>query len=228
MENFHSTVIKLPKTITREEKEFKDKELLVLCYLFFKTDCEHNIHTTINFICEEFNLSTTSHTDKNNQYYIKEFLQDLINKNIIKLLNYKDITKINNDRLIKLYFEKYDDYINIPSQYIVLSIEEFNKILSCKKDISKLLNLYCRIKSYICMDENCLKICYPSIETMCKDFHCSRNTLKPILNILQENNLIYIYRFDPKELKSSLYNTEYVFALEKYTSKQIKQQFVLG
>ena len=228
MENFHSTVIKLPKSIIRKEKEFKDKELLVLCYLFFKTDCGHNIHTTINFMCEEFNLSVTSHADKNNQYYIKEILQDLINKNIIKLLSHKDITKINNDRLIKLYFEKYNDYINISSQYIVLSIEEFNKILSYKKDISKLLNLYCRIKSYVCMDENCLKICYPSIETMCKEFHCSRNTLKPILNILQENNLIYIYRFDPKELKSSLYNTEYIFALEKYTSKQIKQQFILG
>ena len=78
MENFHSTVIKLPKSVIRKEKEFKDKELLVLCYLFFKTDCEHNIHTTINFMCEEFNLSVTSHADKNNQYYIKEILQDLI------------------------------------------------------------------------------------------------------------------------------------------------------
>ena len=77
------------------------------------------------------------------------------------------------------------------------------------------------------MDENCLKICYPSIGEICNRFHCSRNTLKPILNILKENNLIYIYHFDNKELSSNLYNTEYIFSLEKYTTKQIKQSFKL-
>lgn len=229
MENFYSPIIKLPKSLIREEKEFKDKKLLMLCYLFFKTDCEHNICTTLNNICEKINLSTTSRNNKNNQYYIKETIRDLIDEGIIECLNYKNISEVTNDKLIELKFKEYEKYVNISSQYVILSIEEFNKILNCKKETSKLLNLYCKIKSYVCMDENCLKICYPSIKKMCYDFNCSRNTLKPILNILQENNLIYIYRFGENELNIRSYEKiEYIFALEKYTSKQIKQQFVLG
>ena len=166
---------------------------------------------------------------KDNQYYIKETIRDLIDEGIIECLNYKNISEVTNDKLIELKFKEYEKYVNISSQYVILSIEEFNKILNCKKETSKLLNLYCKIKSYVCMDENCLKICYPSIKKMCYDFNCSRNTLKPILNILQENNLIYIYRFGENELNIRSYEKiEYIFALEKYTSKQIKQQFVLG
>ena len=224
---FYSPIIKLPKELIRNEKDFKDKRILTLCYLFFKTDCRKEISLTINDMCKDYNLTLTSHAEKNNQYFIKEELQSLIENNIIECLNYENITKVQNDRLIKLKFKKYEDYINIPSQYVILSLEEFDKILSCKKDISKLVNLYCKIKSHICMDENCLKICYPSIGEMCNRFHCSRNTLKPILNILKENNLIYIYHFDNKELSSNLYNTEYIFSLEKYTTKQIKQSFRL-
>ena len=227
MENFHSVNIKLKKNLVKDSRDLKDKELLVLCYLFFNTTCKHNVYTTINNMCEEIKLSTSSHRENNNQNSIKETIQSLINKDVVELLNCDDISSVTNDKLIKLHFKDYDSFIDYTSQYVSLSLEEFDKILSCGKDISKVLNIYCYIKSYICMDQYCLKICYPSIKNMFNTFNCSRNTIKPILDILEENKLLYIYHFEVGELKENKYDIEYIFSLEKYTRKEIKDYFTL-
>ena len=228
MENTLSINIKLNKNFIRQEKSIKDKQLITICYLFFHTTCEHNIYTTINTMCNEMNLPTASRNLKNNQFAIKEVLQTLVQDKIITILNCNNILEVSNNELIKIYFNDYDQYINIASQYVMLSLKEYNTILKCGDKAHKLLNLYCKIKSYICMDDKCLHICYPSIKKICTDFKCSNKTFGMLLKILYENNLIYVYHFEKNDTIKTYYGQiEYVFALEKYTKSEIKKEFMV-
>lgn len=226
--NILSINIKLQHDYIRDSRPIKDKELLTLCYLFFRTDCKHNVCTTINYLCEKVNLSITNKNNKaNNQLYIKEAIQSLIEKDIIELVNYEDIFTVANDKLIELHFKDYDSFVTKnQTHYVSLSLDEFETILTCDKNISNLLNLYCYIKSFVNMDSNnCVLLCYPSLKKMAKTFSCTKfDMIKPLLEKLKEKELLYIYHYKQNELTTD-YSIEYVFALEEYTDKQIRHCF---
>lgn len=231
LNNILSVNIKLEKQIVMKQNKLKDKTISLLCYLFFHTTCEHKVYTTIDTICKELNLSLNSHNKRNNQSVIKELLHNLIEKNIISFLpteKNNTIEQITNNQIFTLMFNEYDQYINIPSGYVALSITEYNTILeNGKENFFKLLNIYCKIKSYVCMDDYCMHICYPSIKTICTDLKCSDNTFFSLLKILCDSKLIYLYHFTGNDqIKNNYGQIEYVFSLEEYDKNDIRKQFI--
>jgi hypothetical protein len=222
-----SVNIKLHKQQLREEKILKDKTIAVLSYLFFHSTCEHKVYTNINTLCLEINLPTASHNIKNNQSAVKEVLQNLICDNTIQLLNSKNITEVDNRELLVFQFVNYEQYVNPNYHYVSLSLKEYNQLLKCNEKFHKALNLYCNIKSYICMDDNCLHTCYPSVQTICKNLNCSKKTLMNLLKLLCEQKLLYIYHFSENDvIKTNYGNIQLVFSLEKYSKEQIVHQFI--
>ena len=222
-----SVNIKFSKQMLRSKKNIKDKKIAVLSYLFFHSTCEHKVYTNINTLCSEIYLSISSHNTNNNQTLIKQILSNLIEDKIISMVNNKNILEIDNRELLIFYFNNYNDFIDPTYHYVSLSLQEYNQLLKCKDKFYKALNLYCVIKSYICMDDKCLHICYPSLQTICKNLNCTKNTLISLLKLLCEHKILYIYHFTENDtIKTNYGNIQLVFSIEKYTKKQILNEFV--
>jgi hypothetical protein len=191
---------------------------------------EKYIYTSIDCLCAELNLSTKSHGRRRSQNVIKEILQDLINNNVISLVimdGYTSLDEINNNQLFKLLFNIESPWVSPEYGYLYIDITEYQAIFCNNKHACKTFNVFCHIKSYICMDDDCLHISYPSISTLCKSCKCSDNTLSSMIKILYQNKLIYLYRFNDEEKMTINKNIEYVFALEKYSKDQIYNEFKL-
>ena len=75
------------------------------------------------------------------------------------------------------------------------------------------------------MDDNCVHMCYPSMQTLCKLCTCSDNTLISILRTLCENKLLYIYQLNDQEQIKIKSNIKYIFALERYSKQDILNEF---
>lgn len=221
--------LKIPKELIKQYGSITDKTLPVLSYLYFHMTPEKYIYTSIDCLCAELNLSTKSHGKRRSQNVIKEILQDLINNNVISLIimdDYTNLDEINNNQLFKLSFNIKSTWVNPESGYLYIDITEYQAIFNNNKHACKSFNVFCNIKSYICMDDDCLHICYPSISTLCKLCKCSDNTLSLMIKILYQNKLIYLYRFNNEEKIAINKNIEYVFALEKYSKDQIYHEFI--
>lgn len=221
--------LKLPKEFIKQHGNTTDKIIPVLSYLYFHMTPERYIYTSIDCICSELNLSTKSHGTRRSQNVIKDILKQLINDNVISLITmdgYTDFNEVNNNQLIKLFFNINSSLINPSSNYVHIDITEYQAIATNNKYICKSFNVFCQIKSHVCMDDDCLHICYPSIKTLCGLCGCSDNTLSSMIKILYENKLIYLYKLNDQEKITINRHIEYIFALEKYNKKQILNEFV--
>jgi hypothetical protein len=225
--NFYN--LKIPKHLIRQYGHTTEKILPLLAYLYFHVTSEQYIYTSIDCICAELNLSTKSHGTRRSQNVVKDILKDLIKNNVISLIamnGYTTIDDISNNQLFKLSFNIESSWVNVTSNYVYIDITEYQAIIRNNKHACKTFNVFCHIKSYICMDDNCIHICYPSIKTLCKLCGCSDNTLSSMIKILYDNKLIYLYKFNKQERVSINRNIEYVFALEQYERSQILNEFV--
>ena len=221
--------LKLPKEFIRQYGNTTDKTIPVLSYLYFHMTPEKYIYTSIDCICLELNLSIKSHGTRRSQNVIKDVLKQLIDDNVISLIimdDYTDLDEVNNNQLIKLSFNINSPLINPSSNYVYIDITEYQSIVINNKYACKSFNVFFQIKSHICMDDNCLHMCYPSIKTLCGLCGCSDNTLSSIIKILYENKLIYLYKLNDQEKIAINRKIEYIFALEKYNKKQILNEFV--
>lgn len=222
--------IKMPKNFVKSNMNTKYKKGLLISYLYFHTTYDKEIYTSIDCICSELKLSTKSHGARRSQNIIKDIFIELFEEKIIQFIptQYcKCFNDISNNQLFKIKLNGESIFFNTASNYIRIEKYEYDTIMSINsQQLNKLFNIYYQIKSYICMDDNCLHICYPSIKTLCKLCGCSDNTLSSIIKILYENKLIYLYRFNDEEKVLINRNIEYIFALEKYDKKQIFNEFV--
>ena len=221
--------IKLPKSLIKQYGNTKDKTLPVLSYLYFHMTSEKYVYISIDCLCTELNLSTKSHGTRRSQNVVKDILKDLIENNVISLIvmdGYTTIDDISNNQLFKLLFNIDSPWINITSNYVYIDITEYQAIIHNNKQACKTFNVFCQIKSHICMGDDCIHICYPSIKTLCKLCSCSDNTLSSLIKILYQNKLIYLYRFNDEEKNKINQNIEYVFALKQYDKKQILNEFI--
>ena len=220
--------IKLPKETVRTKCGINDKKNNILIYLYFHMTSEYMVYTSVDCICSELNLSTKSHGQRRSQNIVKEILNELKEDGIILFVPFNDGTTIDNlknNQLFKLQINVQSPILNPKTNYVKIDITEYQEIMRSKDTICKTMNVYCQIKSYICMDDSCLKICYPSIKTLCNLCGCSDNTLFKALKILYNQKLIYIYRFNDQEKEALNSKVEYVFSLEKYTKDQIYREF---
>jgi hypothetical protein len=220
--------LKIPKEIIKQYGNTKSKTLLVLAYLYFHATPEKYIYTSIDCLCLELNLSTKSHGERRSQNIIKDILSQLIENNVISLIDmdgYTSIDDLKNNQLFKLSLNTESPWINSESNYVYIDITEYQAMISQNKHACKTFNIFCQIKSYMCMDNNCLHICYPSLKTLCKICGCSDNTLSATIKILYQNKLIYLYRFNDQERIKLNCSIEYVFALEQYNREQIIKEF---
>ena len=221
--------LKIPKELIKQYGNTKNKMLPVLSYLYFHMTTEKYIYISIDCLCSELHLSTKSHGERRSQNIIKEILKQLIDKNIISLIvmdGYTNLDHINNSQLFKLSFNTESDWINPISNYVYIDITEYQAIIQNNKHACKAFNVFCRIKSYICMDEDCLHTCYPSVKTLCNLCGCSDNTLSSMIKVLYQNKLIYLYKFTDQEKIQINRNIEYVFSLKKYDREQVFNEFL--
>lgn len=227
MQHIHYN-IKISKELIKQCGNTSDKTIPVLSYLYFHTTPEKYIYTSIDCICEELHLSTKSHGTRRSQNIIREILKHLIDNNIISLIvmnGYTNIDDIKNGQLFKLLINTSANWINANSNYVYIDITEYQSILKCQKDICKVFNVYCNIKSHICMDDDCIHMCYPSMQTLCKLCACSDNTLINMLKALCENKLLYIYKLNNQEQVLINRDIKYIFALERYSKQDILNEF---
>ena len=216
--------IKLPKEFIKQHSSVKDKTISVLIYLFFHTTVEKYIYTSIDCICEELNMSTKSHGERRSQNIIKDILKEFENQKIITI-QIDDIEKSNNNQLFKIYFNMESELLNPTSQYVYIDITEYQAIMKCEKYLNKVCNAFCYLKSYICMNNDCLHICYPSLKTICRDCGCSHKTIGQIMKRLHINQLLYVCHLDEEDMLLINKNVEYVFALSKYSKEEIMNEF---
>lgn len=224
--NYH---LKLPKELIKQYGNTKDKTLPVLAYLYFHMTLEKNIYTSIDCLCSELYLSTKSHGKRRSQNVIKDILKQLIEKKVISLIimnGYDSLDDLSNNQLFKLAFNIESEWVNVQSNYVYIDITEYQAIIQNNKHACKAFNVFCHIKSYMCMDDGCLHICYPSLKTLCNICKCSDNTLSSMIKILYQNKLIYLYKFNDQEKVVINRNIEYVFALDNYNRDQIYHEFV--
>ena len=222
--------IKLPKELIKQYGSTTDKTIPVLSYLYFHATPEKYVYTSIDCICAELNLSTKSHGARRSQNIVKEILKCLIDHNVISLMVIDEcvnIDSLNNGQLFKLLLNTSSDWINPESNYVYIDITEYQAIVNNNKYACKAFNVYCSIKSYICMDDDCLHICYPSLKTLCNICGCSDNTLSSMIKILYDNKLLFLYKFNEHEKIKINRNIEYVFALANYSRKQILNEFII-
>ena len=216
--------IKLPKEFVRQHGSVKDKTISVLIYLFFHTTVEKYIYTSIDCICEELNMSTKSHGERRSQNIVKDILQEFVNQQIITVQT-NNIEQINNNQLFKIYFNMECELLNPESQYVYIDVTEYQAIMKCEKYLNKVCNVFCYLKSYVCMNNDCLHLCYPSLKTVCRDCGCAHKTLGQIMKKLHTNQLFYVYHFDEDDRLSINKNVEFVFALSKYSKEEVMSEF---
>lgn len=222
--------IKIPKEFVKINMNTKNKKCLLISYLFFHTTYDKDVYTTIDCICSELKLSTKSHGVRRSQNVIKDLLVELIRDNIIQFIptSYcENLDQIANNQLFKIKINYESQFFNMNSNYIRIEKYEYDMIMSINsQQLNKIFNIFYQIKSHVCMDDDCLHMCYPSIKTLCGLCGCSDNTLSSMIKILYENKLIYLYKLNDQEKIAINRNIEYIFALEKYNKKQILNEFV--
>lgn len=222
--------IKIPKTFVKTHMNTKDKKCLLITYLFFHTTYDKEVYTSIDCICSELKLSTKSHGARRSQNIIKDLLNELIQEQIIEFISTsycKDFYSLTNNQLFKIKINHDSVFFNSSSNYVRIEKSEYDAL--CLIDnciLNKIFNIFYQIKSHICMDDNCLHICYPSFKTLCALCGCSDNTLLSILKILHEKKLIYVYKLNNPDKMLINRNIEYIFALEPYNRKQVLNEFV--
>lgn len=223
--------IKLPQKFIQENAD--TKKVVLLSYLYFHTTIDKEIYTTIDCICNELKLSTKSHGERRNQNIIKDILQEFINEEIISFIptEYQDnLTTIKNNQLFKLVLNYDAKIFNSSSHYVRIEKIEYDKLITFDSNIlMRAFNVFYFLKSYMCLDDNCLHICYPSMKTIQAKCGNSYNTLINILRNLQEHQLLYTYVI-PKQYQDNIYeNTkryfDYIFGLNKYSCGQILNEF---
>lgn len=224
-----SIYLKLPKVFIKENTDAKNKKILIITYLYFHTTFDKEVYTSIDCICYELKLSMKSHGERRNQNVVKDILKELIEENIISFVptDYcKNFDHISNSQLFKLHINYESELFNSISNYVRIEKNELNKIMNIKNNsIHKIFNIFYRIKSYMCMDEKCLHICFASLKTLCKECQCSYATLVNVIKMLYEHHLIYMYRITETEQMELNTSVDYVFALENYPRDAIIQEF---
>lgn len=221
--------IKLPKDFIQNYMNTKNKKGLIIAYLFFHTTIDKEIYTSIDCMCCELQLSTKSHGERRNQNVVKDILLELIYENIVQFIPTEYCMKfgsISNSQLFKLKLNNQAEIFNPASKYVKIEKEEYDNIIKIKNNqLHRIFNIFYQIKSYVCMDNDCLHVCYPSIKKLCKLCGCSDNTLLNAIIMLCDNKLIYIYKLNDEERVIINRNIEYVFALEQYSKDCIMQEF---
>jgi hypothetical protein len=224
-----SIYVKLPKTFIKENANTKNKKMLMITYLYFHTTFDKEIYTSIDCICSELQWSIKSHGERRNQNIVKDILQELIKEQIISFVSMdycKDFDNISNSQLFKLSINYQSELFNPTSNYVRIEKNEFDKIMNIKHNsIHKIFNIFYRIKSYVCMDDKCLHMCFASLKTLCKECQCSYNTLANLIKLLYSNQLIYMYRITETEQMQLNTAVDYVFALENYPRDAIIREF---
>lgn len=224
--------IKIPKEFVTTNMNTKSKKGLLIAYLFFHTTYDKEIYTSIDCICSELKMSTNSHGARRSQNVIKELLSELITEKIISFIPTKycgSFVTIANNQLFKIKFNHEAEIFNLESHYVRIEKYEYDAILSINnQQINKIFNIFYQIKSYVCMDEGCLHICYPSIQTLCRLCGCSNSTLSNIIKILYQHKMIYLYRFNNQEKIKINRNIEYVFALDNYSRQEVYSEFAVS
>ncbi len=222
--------IKLPKDFVKFQMNTKNKKCLLITYLFFHTTYDKEIYTSIDCICSELNMSIKSHGTRRSQNIIKDLLIELIEEKIIEFIPTQYCTGIDsaaNNQMFKIKFHNDHSLFTSNSHYVRIEKYEYDTLMSIhSQQLNKLFNIYYQIKSYVCMDENCLHVCYPSIKTLCDVCGCSDNTISSMIKLLYDNKLIYLYRINDQEKLIINRNIEYVFSLKQYTKEQVLSEFV--
>lgn len=224
-----SIYLKLPKTFIKENTSIKNKKILIITYLYFHTTFDKEVYTSIDCICSELKLSTKSHGERRNQNVVKDILKELIDENVISFISTdycKNFNNISNSQLFKLSINYESKMFNITSGYVRIEKDEFTKMTNIQHNsIYKIFNIFYRIKSYVCMDDKCLHICFVSLKTLCKECQCSYSTLAGLIKLLYSNKLIYMYRLTETEQMQLNTTVDYVFALEEYSRDEIIKEF---
>lgn len=211
----------------------KDRKYLLLTYLFFNQNPDDIVHTSINSICGDLNYCLTNKGMKNHQNSFRETLDTLIKENVIQFYPTVYMTSYESITDQKLFVIQINNEIlySISTNYVDITFEEFNKILSASKSSNiaahKLFNVYLVLKSLMTMGKDSLHYCYPSFRYLATSTASSVSTIATILTTLYTNKLIYIYNFLTTEhLKDKYHNVELVFALEQYPDENILQEFL--
>lgn len=221
--------IKLPKEFVQKNMTTRNKKGLVVAYLYFHTTIDQEVYTTIDCICSELQMSTKSHGERRSQNIIHNILSELITEQVINFIPTNDCSNfqtVSNNQLFKIKINYESFMFNSTSKYVRVEKSEYDKLVHIKStQLHKIFNIFYQIKSYVCMDDNCLHICYPSIKTLCNCCSCSDNTLANTIKTLYEHSMLYIYKIGEQDKIIINRNIEYVFALKRYNKQEIINEF---
>ena len=233
--------IKINKSFLLNLKEYP-KLLLLLSNLFILQNGFDTILSNINTITElcgyKPNTSTNGACDN-----FKQLISVLLNNKILTKVNNEflktsitnDFNKISNNDLFNLKFINPNQFINIKSNFVSLEYSTINKIVKYtiitnkntnSVNSSNLVNIYTVIKYYIFNSDsntNNLKYTKTSVEEFSAILGISENTIVKNIKILEELELIYVYRFD----RSSCIITN-AYSLELYDIEDIKQDIIMN
>ena len=137
-----------------------------------------------------------------------------------RLYSNNNLSDLKNDKTFVLNFSKDDNnqysFLNIPSDYVVFNNLEFDKIMNyqnciknnssitsitykkitCKEitcNIDNIIYLYLILKSFMNFSDQSYQFCFPSLVKLKTFSGLSTPSVKKILEILQQLNMIYIY-----------------------------------
>lgn len=193
------------------------KTILLLWYLFSNEKRSGSIDFVLNDMIKYFGYCPSNKPNGINSVF-KNSLQLLINENIIYSNN--NLSDLKNDKTFVLNFSKDNNnqysFLDVSSDYVVLNNLEFDKIMNyqnCIKNnnsstkqtthkevrkeitcnVDNIIYLYLILKSFMNFSDQSYQFCFPSVVKLKTFSGLSAPSVKKILEILQQLNMIYIY-----------------------------------
>lgn len=219
----------IPKDTIYKHKGAKNlKYFLVLAYLQKNLTLLGRVNLTIDNMITECGYVPERHVNKNNIVF-KTIINELISKQYFS--SDVDVNTIRNNQMFTLTMSKTKNIFHADSNFVLLTIEEFDKIVQAKTTTSKSVvwATYIYIKQFIIMDNNTesvfAKIGYPSKYGMQKKLGVSsKSTIEKAVKDLVDLKMLYEYTNMVYENEDGDFApTNNVYALEEKELKYAEQ-----
>ena len=150
----------IPKTVIDKHKGHKGlRYFLVLAYLQRNKTLLDKVNLTIDNLVKECGYTPDNHPDKTNDDF-KNILKEFIDTG--QIYTDKNIDKIKSNQFFTLDIDR--DLFHCDKNFVLMNIEEFDKIINNKTKASKSIvwGVYIYIKQFIPLNDNQAKVAYPS------------------------------------------------------------------
>lgn len=218
-ENSNEGFIRFPKSILKDKPD-KSKKLLVTAYLKIFSSISGHINISINHLIKQIGYTPDRHKGRINSKII-DLLKDFEKYGYIYILDKLD--EISHNDCFTIQIEEQSELFNPQKDFVILTQDEFNKIVTSKSTCDKqdMLNVYLNIKKFINFGSGSFRSCYPSHTTLCRDCHIkSTGSMNNIIDALVNDELLYMYNAGRyKDKNGNLKFVNNIYALEEGTLK---------